>query len=438
MKDLESCVLAFLIHQATDLDNSAAYELVADVLASGDASRLGSYALPFHDDVVHLIPPLPADFQLPNVPLAIEYYKEASRLGKPSAAKKAAALLRHTPPSPPTDQSETGTNTDDDEDTAPEAFKFIRLAVKEDDIEAIKTLASWKWSDAESLKKQRKDKRCGRKDAFRLLLRASKLGDTGSMGIVAAMYAEGLVGPITDDTMIQATKWLEKAARLDDTNAITKVAAIYRQKMLDGPLAIKPMITDEDEEEEDPMTFEDIIERSLVWTNKASGLGDVPSLIALAEAHSKRSSIWDPWKLAFDTRAGVKNYLNAYDYGNTTALIAVISMIYELWEEERYRLLKKYRREAKEAEQDKSTPKASKIKPGDVQMFGDSFDVSSRHVLDMFKQIKQIMKENRMKAVRARCQGHLQDVLKLFMKIEDSMGVTIQCDDSDDDGDESE
>ena len=467
--EAERRVLSYLHHQATDLQSPTACEAFADILASGDLSALTGFALPFHPDVLHLIPLLSDEFEeLPNVPLAISFYKKASDLGKQGAAKKAAILISEYESAKPPSSSSQDQESEEEEES--KAYLQMKIAVQENDVQAIKTLASWKWADAEgeSTSKKRKvvkDKKKSRRDAFKLWLKAAQLGDTSSMRTVASFY----VAEMGDGkgSMIRALNWLEKAAKMDDSSSVAKVAAIYRQKLLDGPLGQKdiaqvPADNDEfDEEDIGPLTWDDIVNKALEWTEKAATIGDVSSLFALAEAHSNRSSNWDPWALPFDTKLGIKYFLQAFDAGNVTALIAVISTLYELWGEEQHRLAKKYRRERNEKEakekekkqKDGNLPSSSpaqppseptakitfkplvqkstfKFRPKDIQDFADGFDLATRHVYEIFKQIQEITSRNNVKKFRARCSGMPQDVIKLFIKIEDDLGVTHSLDSS--------
>jgi len=70
-------------------------------------------------------------------------------------------------------------------------------------------------------------------DAFRLALRASELGDIGSMAVTAFNYEEG-AGTAKDPA--KAVDWLRRAARGGHVGAMNRMSALY----LEGGLGLKP------------------------------------------------------------------------------------------------------------------------------------------------------------------------------------------------------
>lgn len=70
-------------------------------------------------------------------------------------------------------------------------------------------------------------------DAFRLALRASELGDIGSMAVTAFNYEEG-VGTAKDPA--KAVHWLRRAAKGGHVGAMNRMSALY----LEGGLGVVP------------------------------------------------------------------------------------------------------------------------------------------------------------------------------------------------------
>lgn len=71
------------------------------------------------------------------------------------------------------------------------------------------------------------------RDAFRLSLKASELGDVGSMAVTAFNYEEG-VGTKKDPA--KAVHWLRRAAMGGHVGAMNRMSALY----LEGGLGLKP------------------------------------------------------------------------------------------------------------------------------------------------------------------------------------------------------
>ena len=70
-------------------------------------------------------------------------------------------------------------------------------------------------------------------DAFRLALRAAKLGDVGSMAVTAFNYEEG-VGTVKDPD--KAIRWLRLAALGGHVGAMNRMSMLF----LEGGLGLKP------------------------------------------------------------------------------------------------------------------------------------------------------------------------------------------------------